>query len=292
MKFRPRLLIMTCLACALAQPAGARPLRGGGKLMLTSGATSVEGAAGGGLATWALIGGNETDAGIGGGAHWTEIMLPDFRLRSVGAKLGFFDRLELSYARQRFDTQAAGATLGLGRGFTFGQDVISAKLRLAGDAVYGQDSALPQIALAVQHKRAKRGPVLTAIGARGRTGTDILMSASKLVLDRSLVLGGTVRLTKANQLGLLGFGGGRDRGYSAQVEGSAGLLVTRRLLVGGEYRTKPNNLGFAREDDAWDAFAAWSVSRNVTITAAYADLGSIATLDRQRGLYLSAQLGF
>lgn len=283
-------LILTALCAAGA--AQARPLRQGGKLMLTGGATAVEGASGGGLATWALIGGNETDAGIGFGGHATEVVLDDFGFRSLGLKLGLFDRVELSYARQRFDTEAAGAALGLGRGFTFGQDIYSAKVRVIGEAIYDQDRALPQISISVQHKRAKRDAVIAAVGGRKASGTDFLLSGSKILLDQSLVLGASARLTKANQFGLLGFGGDKDSGYSVQFEGSAGVLVTRRLLVGAELRTKPDNLGFAREDDAWDLFAAWTPQRNVTLTAAYVDLGSIATVKGQQGLYLSAQLGF
>jgi hypothetical protein len=285
------ILFATTLA-TIGAGAEARPLRNGGKLMLTGGATGIEGAAGGGLATWALIGGNETDAGIGGGVHATEVRLADFGFRSLGAKVGLFDRVELSYAHHRFDTEAAGAALGLGRGFTFGQQVFGAKVRLVGDAIYDQGSVLPHISVAVQHKRARRDGVIAFLGGRSETGTDYLVSASKILLDQSLVLGGSVRLTKANQFGLLGFGGDKEGGYSAQFEGSAGVLLSRKLLVGAELRTRPSNLSFAREDDAWDAFAAWSVHRNVTLTAAYVDLGSIATLDGQRGLYLSAQLGF
>ena len=55
---------------------------------------------------------------------------------------------------------------------------------------------------------------------------------------------------------------------------------------------KPDNLRFAREDDAYDLFAAWAVTRNVTLTAAYVDLGSIATSRKQRGLFASLQAGF
>lgn len=279
-------------SCVLVTSADARPLRSGGKLMLTGGATSIEGTAGGGLATWALIGGNETNAGIGFGVHATGVTVKDYDFQSVGAKIGLFDRLELSYAHQRFDTNAAGAALGLGKGFTFGQDVFGAKVRLVGDAVYDQDHVLPQISFAVQHKRAKRGAVIGAVGGKSDKGTDFIVSASKVVLNQSLVLGGSVRLTKANQFGLLGFGGDKGNGYSAQFEGSAGVLLSRRLLVGAELRTKPDNLSFAKEYDAWDLFAAWGVHRNITLTAAYVDLGSIATLKGQRGAYLSAQLGF
>ncbi|SMF67422.1 DUF3034 family protein [Allosphingosinicella indica] len=276
----------------MAGPAAAQDLRWGGKLLLTDAATSVEGAAGGGLASWAVIGGHATDAGIGGGAHGTYVVTDDFSLTTFGAKIGLFDRVELSWARQSFDTRDAGAALGLGRGFTFGQDVFGAKLRVVGDAVYDQDRVLPQISLGIQHKRADEGAVIAAVGGRNRTGTDFYVAATKVLLGQSLVVNGTARLTKANQFGLLGFGGDRKSGHSLQFEGSVGTLVTRRLLVGAEVRTKPDNLGFAKEQDSFDLFAAWQLHRNVTLTAAYVDLGSIATFRGQQGAYLSLQTAF
>ncbi|WP_170208001.1 DUF3034 family protein [Sphingomonas glacialis] len=275
-----------------AQPAQARELRQGGKLLLTGGVSTVEGAAGGGLATWALIAGNETDAGIGGSAHATLVALPDFDLKSIGGAIGFHNRIELSYAHQRFDTRQAGAALGLGRNFTFGQDVFGAKLRVIGDAVYDQDRILPQIAIGVQYHRAEKAPVIAAVGGRHAQGTDFLVSATKVVLARSLVLDATLRFTKANQFGLLGFGGDKSNAYHAAFEGSAGLLVSPRLLLGAEIRTKPDNLGFAREQKAVDAFAAWQFQRHLAVTAAYVDLGSIATVKRQRGAFLSLQASF
>ncbi|MET3759711.1 DUF3034 family protein [Sphingomonas sp. UYEF23] len=285
-------LVVCVLALLCASPAFAGELRQGGKLMLTSGVSTVEGSAGGGLATWALIAGNETDAGIGGSAHATIVALPDFDLKSVGGAIGLHNRVEFSYAHQSFDTRQAGATLGLGHNFTFGQDVFGAKLRVIGDAVYDQDRVLPQISIGVQYHRAAKSAIIAAVGGKHAQGTDFLLSASKVVLARSLVLGATVRFTKANQFGLLGFGGDRSDAYHAEFEGSAGLLVSRRLLLGAEIRTKPDNLGFARERKAVDAFAAWQFERHLTVTAAYADLGSIATFKRQRGAFLSLQASF
>ncbi len=270
-----------------AHMAHARDMRAGGKLLLTSGVSSVEGTGGGGLASWALIDGDETDAGVGASVHVTYVALPDFDLSSYGGAIGAFDRVELSYAHQNFDTRAAGAALGLGRGFILSQDVIGAKLRVVGDAVYGQDTMLPQISIGVQHKRAAQAAVLAAVGATSSSGTDFYVAATKVILSRSLVLNATARATKANQLGLLGFGGDRHRGYSLQVEASAGMLLSRRLLVGGEFRTRPDNLGFAKEDHAIDFFAAYAVARNLQFTAAFVDLGSIATVKRQRGAFLS-----
>ncbi len=277
---------------ALASPAVANQRRSGGKLLLTNGVSSVDGAAGGGLASWAVIAGNETEDGIGGTVHATYVALPDFDLASAGAAIGVSDRIELSYAYQRFDTRAAGAALGLGRGFTFGQHVVGAKVKLFGDAVWAQDTLLPQVAAGVQYKIAEKSAVVKAVGATETKGTDLYIAATKLWLAQGIVADATVRLTKANQLGLLGFGGPRQDGRIAQFEGSLAKMLTRKLVVGAEYRTKPDNLGFAEEDDSYDLFAAWAVHRNVSLTAAYVDLGDIATVKNQRGLFLSLQGGF
>jgi hypothetical protein len=271
-------------------PASAQEI--GGKLRLTRGISTIEGQAGGGLTPWALIGGDETDRGVGATAHVAGIGLPDYSFLSYGAGVGLFDRLELSYTRQEFDTQDVGAALGLGQGFTFGQDVWSAKVRVAGDAVYDQDRWLPQIAVGASWKQNDQGAVVQALGAGDDEGWEAYASATKLILDRSLLLNGTLRWTNANQTGLLGYGGDLGEDHELQAEASAGFLVTRNLLVGGEYRMKPDNLSIAREDDWIDLFAAWSIDRHVTLTGAYVDLGSIATFDGQRGVYLSLQAGF
>jgi hypothetical protein len=272
--------------------AKAHELAWGGKLDLTRGVTNVEGAGGGGLASWALITGNETDQGVGGEVSGTYVSLPNYSLREFGGGVGLFDRAEATVSYQSFDTGATGAKLGLGKDFTFDQWVAGAKVRLIGDAVYGQDSWLPQIAAGLQYKSNDRTPIIHAVGGKDGAGTDIYLAATKILLDQSLVLDATVRFTKANQFGFLGFGGDKHNAYAPQFEGSAGYLVNRRLLVGAEYRTKPDNLGFAREDNAADLFAAFALTKTLSVTAAYVDLGDIATFRHQRGAYLSLQAGF
>lgn len=288
-----RASIVGMLIAAVLTPASAKasgPLDGG-KLLLTNGVTSVEGSSGGGLASWAVIAGNETDRGLGVSAHATLVALPDYRLDAQGIAIGIKDRVELSYARQNFNTRAVGAALGLGQGFTFNQDIYGAKVRLFGDLVYGP-SALPQVSVGVQHKRSRDAAVVKAVGAASATGTDYTLSATKLFLDKSILANATVRLTSANQLGLLGFGTAGRTARTAQFEGSIAWLLSSRLVVGGEYRTKPDRLAIAREDNAADLFAAYALTRNVTVTAAYVDLGSIATFDGQRGAFLSLQAAF
>ncbi len=289
---------LTCLALAaglvcLVGPVAAQPwdLLDSGKLLATGGVSQIEGAGGGGLANWALITGYGTRDGIGANLHYTTVLLPDYRLQSAGVAIGLFDRLELSYAWQEFDTQDVGAALGLGRGFTFHQNIFGAKLKLIGDAVYEQDEWLPQISIGLQHKENDRGAIIGAIGGRSDEGTDYYLSASKLFLAQSLLLNATWRQTRANQFGILGFGGDKQDSYSAQFEGSAAYLFSRRFAVGAELRTKPSNLSIAREQNAWDVFAAYFFNKNVSATLAYADLGNIVIRDNQRGAYLSLQAG-
>lgn len=264
----------------------------GGKLLLTNGVTTVEGSSGGGLARWATIGGRQMAGGIGISAHATAIELPDFGWCSYGVLLGLGDRVELSIARADFDTRDAGALLGIGQGYTFNLDTFGAKLRLAGDAVYGE-TWLPQIAIGLEHKRSRDGALVRALGAAETSGTDYTLSATKLLLAQSLLLNATLRYTKANELGLLGFGaaGPARAGYQVQFEGSLGYQLSRRALIGAEYRSKPDNLGLG-DDDWMDIFAAYALTHDLTVTAAFVDLGSIATFAGQRGGFLSAQVAF
>jgi hypothetical protein len=285
--------VAACLALAAGvSPALAGEGANGGKLLLTGAVSSVEGSGGGGLASWATITGYETRDGFGANVHATYVPLPDFSLRDYGVSVGLFDRVELSYARQEFDTGATGGKLGLGDGFTFDQNVVGAKVRLIGDAVYDQDRWLPQVSAGVQWKQNDQSAVIHAVGGKHDTGVDYYLAATKVLLDQSLVLDATLRMTKANQFGLLGFGGDRSDNYSAQFEGSAAYLLNRHLALGAEYRTKPDNLGFAHEQRAWDLFGAYAVNKALSLTLGYADLGDIATFRNQRGVYLSLQAGF
>lgn len=262
----------------------------GGKLLLTNGVTTVDGSSGGGLARWATIGGRQMPGGIGASAHVTGIELADFGWRSYGVSVGLGDRIELSYARADFDTRDIGALLGIGQGYTFNLDTFGAKVRVAGDLVYG-DTWLPQIAVGIEHKRSRDGALVRALGAKDASGTDYTISATKLFLARSLLVNATLRYTEANELGLLGFGSAAGAGYKLQFEGSLGYQLSRRAVIGAEVRTKPDNLGLG-DDDWMDLFAAYALTDNVTLTAAYVDLGSIATIPDQRGGFLSAQVAF
>jgi hypothetical protein len=284
-----------------------------GKLLATGGISQIEGAGGSGLVPWALINGYETRDGIAVTVHETYVPLHDFTLRAPGIAVGLYDRVELSYAANGLvidnENLAPG---GLHKGRTLHQDVFGAKVRVAGDAVYAQDSWLPQVAIGVLAKRSSDPEVLKAVGAKDRTGADFYVAATKLILSYSLLVSGSVRFTRANQYGLLGFGGSRGGDYQPEFEGALAYLISKRFAVGIDYRRKPDNLAkfagvlpIAPESDAFDIFAAYFFNKTLSLTAAYVDLGSIANVSlaplgiarglephTQNGVFLSLQLAF
>mgnify|MGYP001332531502 CR=1 FL=1 len=295
----PTLHAGTALAFALlCGPA----LAESGKLLLTGGVSSIDGAAGGGLTPWALTGSYATNSEFGGTAFATRVKTQDYALNVYGAAASYGDRVELSFARQDFDTGPTGPALGL-PGLRLKQDIVGLKLRLFGEAVLDSDTIVPQVALGVEFKTADPGglaPTLRSLGA-STSGTDVYVSATKLFLAQGVLVNATLRATKANQNGLLGFGSAADNGYSVQPEVSIAWLLNRHLAIGAEYRAKPDKLnpsalGAGLEEDDWsDVFIAWAPNKSLSFTLAYVDLGHIVpavVTRRQQGAYLSAQVAF
>ena len=290
------------IACTLGLATSGAALAGQSKLLLTGGVSSIDGAAGGGLTPWAVTGSHATRGECGATAALTHVQSHDYRLRVAGVAASCHDHAEISLARQDFDTGTTGAALGL-PGLHLKQTIVGLKLRIAGDAVVDSDRWMPQVAISAQFKRLDAGglaPTLEVLGAR-RSGVDLSLHATKLLLAQGVLVNATLRATKANQNGLLGFGGTQHSRLGLQPEASLGWLFDRHALVGIEYRAKPDNLnpsvlGTAlREDDWKDIFIAWAPNKQFSLTLAWVDLGRIVpgiATARQRGAYLSAQLGF
>jgi hypothetical protein len=291
-----------------AQAACAQSFLGAdqGKLPLTAGFSDLEGSGGGGLVPFAVISGYGSSTSWGANAHFTNIQLRDLHLYTYGVSAGLLDRVELSYTHQQLDV--TGTPLdGLG----VRQDVYGLKVKLFGDAIYGQDSWLPQVALGAQYKHndgikhaeSVKAADLTGLinpmqlGAQAEHATDIYLVATKVFLAQSLLVNAVIRQTKANQFGLLGFGGDLHRGYSTKPEATLAYLLTRKLALGGEIRTGPHNLGVDDQTNAWTLFAAWTPTRNISLVAAYLNIGSVlapvtGVTRHQDGPYLSVQAGF
>lgn len=246
--------------------------------------TMLEGQAGGGIVPWALLSGGKPTVS----STWVDT--GDYTLSSLALQGTIADRFELSYARQTFDTQGVG----LGK---IDVDVFGAKVKLL-----DMNGAMPMISAGVQYKKTNAASsFLDSVGADD-SGVDVYVAATKIlpVMGKNLLLNANVRATKANQIGILGFGSTTEDSYSAVLEGSAGYFLNEKTVIGAEYRMKPNNeIGGMNEDDWADLFFAYFPTKNLSIVAAYAALGDIANEANagdagsdQRGLYLQIQANF
>ncbi len=271
-----QLLLSLALFAALASTT---TYANDGKLLATAGLSQIEGAGGGGIVPWATLSGYDSQDQVSVSVALSQVDLEDYRLNVQAVSASFYDKFEFSLGHQRFDLKTLGGDIKM--------NIIGAKYKLYGDAVY---SEFPQISVGVQHKILEDKAIANALGAQNTSGTDIYLAATKIHLGAiagyNAVWNVTARATKANELGLLGFGGQDNDSYELMLEASAGILFSRNLAVGVEYRQKPDNLGL-KEDDWIDFFVTYIPSKSVSITAAYTKLGTIAGAPDQNGLYFS-----
>lgn len=280
-----RILKILSVGCCFF--ATAPSMAADGKILATAGLSQVEGSGGGGLVPWATLAGYDSQDETAASFFMSDVNVSDFRMTSIGVATSFYDRVELSYAQQTFVLPASLIT---GLSLTseqIKQDIVGLKVRLYGDAVY---SAYPQVSAGVQYKQLDSDTVALKVGAKTDSGTDFYVAATKVhlgaVAGYNLVWNVAARATKANEMGLLGYGGSENNSYQVMMEGSVGLLLSPNWVVGMEYRQKPNNLSIV-EDDWTDVFVSYLPNKNVNITAAYVDLGTVATKKDQKGVYLS-----
>lgn len=249
--------------------------------------TNLEGQAGGGIVPWALLSGGIPTIST------TWVDTGDYTLSTVAVQGTIMDRVELSYARQTFDT----AAVQLGK---INVDVFGAKVKVIDMA----DGWQPALAVGVQYKMSDINDATLNSWGSDDTGTDFYLAGTKVfpLAGKKVLFNVTLRGTKANQIGILGFGSRTDDNYTAQVESSLGVFLNEQTVVGIEYRMKPDNINGINEEDWADLFMAYFPNKNISIVAAYAKLGDIANEansannneagSSQRGLYLQLQANF
>lgn len=276
MRYRKRLSTSLLSLCPFTLA-----LAGTGKLQETAGVTQIEGSAGGGLVPWAVLAGYDSRDEMSLSAFSTRVSVDNYRLYAYGGAVGIHDRVEISAAHQTFDL--------LDTAYEINQNVFGAKVRFCGDLIY---SAWPQISGGVQYKELLNRDIAKLVGAKQiNHGADIYLSATKAHLGAlfgyNLAWDLTLRGTKANQFGLLGYGGDKHNNYQLMAEGSIAVFLNRMFALGAEYRQKPDNLSGLEEQDAKDIFLAYIPNKSFNITAAWVDLGTIAGSDKQTGPYIS-----
>ncbi len=279
-----RLTVMSLIAaCGLAMisPAYAEI----GRLSATNALISIDGATGGGLVPLATIGSLSERGQWGAQASMSRAQTDTYALNVLGVALGFGNRLELSWARQRFDISKLGLPIS-----SLEQDVVGAKVRLAGDLIYDD---LPQFTAGVQYRRLRDDTLPLLLGARDGSDVEAYLTVSRLFLNgpfkRNLLLSAGVRATRANQLGLLGYGGDRGNSHELVFEGAAALFLNPQWAIGAEYRGKSGNLSAAPEDDWTDLFIGYFPNPHLSVALARLNLGDIAGQTNERGYYLNVQ---
>jgi len=292
-------LIRSCLPCAVACALislAPVPACAGDRLLGTWGVSQVEGASGGGLVPWATVSGTGSSDQNGAAIFATNLQTQGgYQLKVAGAAVGVKDKVELSMARWSFRLSDVVP------GKALEMSVLGAKVRVAGDAVYDQDTWMPQVSLGAQYKRSDDAATVRALGAMHTSDWDVYAAATKLWLGalngRNLITNVTLRMTRANLFGLVGFGGQGSDSHKLQLESSAGVMLLDNLVLGAEYRTKPNNLqtpgsAVLKEDDAYDLFLAWFPWRHASLTLAWVNLGNLVGRSNQGGIYVSGQAAF
>ena len=281
---RSALLGLSLLLCASQSWAGDR-------VLAASGVTQVEGAAGGGLSPWAVIAGQGSRDQIGASVYATHLRTRGgYTLDTQGVAVGLYDTVELSASQWRFGLSDTVP------GMSLKMNVLGIKWRVFGDAVFDADTPWPQISIGAQYKHNRDMFVPNLLGAKHQNDVEPYIAATKLWFGAAggfnLLTNVTLRATRANQMGLLGFGG--DAGDSRRIKPEASIAVLPRdnLAIGVEYRDKPSNLSAAPEGHAADFFVAWWPMRNLSITAAWVNLGQIANKTSQRSGYVSVQAQF
>jgi len=252
------------------------------RILATGGLNNIEGVAGGGITPWAVISGYSSTDEWGFSSSGSRVELDDFSLDSYNFSVSYDNRIELGLAKQNLDVVPLGLDIS--------QDIVSAKVRLFGDLMY---TDIPQISVGLVHKSNDDFTVPELLGAESQTGTDYYVAASKLFLNGpagyNWLTNVTFRYSDANQNGLLGFGS-QDRSTKTWLtEASIAFLPTESIAVGVEYRQQPGGLSAVDEDSWKDFFVGWFINKNVSVTAAYVDLGSIAGIPQQKGYYINLQ---
>ena len=125
------------------------------------------------------------------------------------------------------------------------------------------------------------GKAFSAIGMDKNYGVDYTLTATKmfptLAFGRPVIVTGGARLSKAAQLGLLGFG----KTYRGSFEGSVVCLPTDELVLGYEFREKRNPYGkipgLIGDEDNWHALSASViVDKHLTVSVLAGLLGHVA----------------
>ena len=277
------MLFMTSLTVFAEKSVKAPPLplqnvEGFGGILITGSAYLINPSEKGkvfGLPSWGV-----TYANIGHGRH----------LEAYTVSETIWGRIELGYALNHLDLGDLPRDIRAATGINTINDSVymhnfNARLQLMKEGDF-KKSWMPALTLGLHYKKnedtdiidSRLGGAFTSIGIEDNDGVDVTLFASKMIksLPRPLMLNAGVRSTEAAQMGLLGFT--EDR--RIVFEGNFGVLALDNLVIGGEYRQKPDEYDeitglIAEEDDWWDGYITYIANDHLTMSVAYIHFGDL-----------------
>ena len=234
-------------------------------------------------------------------------------LSTVAVTETFFERVEIGYAHQYLNIGTLDNDIMAATGIDIktdhlSQDIFHAKFLLLEEGALDSEW-IPALAFEVDYKMngniddidRKLGGAIRGLGLHHDDGIDYLVIASKTfkgVLPQPFLASVGLRFTQGAQTGLLGF----DGAYSTNVEANIGYFLKDWLVVGAEYRQKPDGYRrisgvggrplIGREEDWWDVYIGAVINPNLTVKAAYIDLGQVANTREDAGFAFAVKYNF
>ncbi|MFV1975731.1 MAG: DUF3034 family protein [Candidatus Scalindua sp.] len=225
-----------------------------------------------------------TYANIGNGRH----------LEAFTVSETLWGRLEFGYALNHFDLGDLPRDIRAATGVNTIEDSVylhnfNARLQLLKEGDF-KKSWMPALTLGLHYKKnedtdvidRRLGGAFSDIGIKDNDGVDVTLFASKMIksLPRPLMLNVGVRSTEAAQMGLLGFTEKRETVF----EGNFGILALDNLVIGGEYRQKPDEYDeipglIAEEENWWDGYITYIANDHLTMSVAYIHFGDLLNHD-------------
>jgi len=218
----------------------------------------------------------------------------------------FWDRLELGYGLDRFDTGDLNDEIERATTLRPSDDAVelhnfNLRLKLLKEGCLGEWS--PTVTFGIHYKynpdimdinRDLLGTI-RSIGIKDNDGLDYTLYASKMLslCGRPLMLNAGLRSTEAAHIGLLGFTDERR----IVAEGSVCFMPLDRVVLAAEYRQKPNEYdripGLVEdEDDWWTLCAAYIFNDHLSAAVGYAHFGNVLNHEANRSVGASIKYEF
>lgn len=264
----------------------------------------LEGAGGGGLNPWALIanGGKNLVTPAAFGTYGTT---RNYNIYSVGANFSIKNYAEIYFDHQYLSLPNSLSNV-VGTNSSE-QSIVGGKLQ-----VYQGNGVIPAVAVGL-NAHFVNDTIPDELGASSQ-GVDFYAAATGIYpfMGSKLLVDGTLWATKANYMGLLGFGGQGHNGYTIQEGVSVGYFLAKDVMLGAEWRSFPtDNLGAAqasmqasypgadlKQSDWYDGFIAYMPNHHLSVVAAFVSLGNMVNLPKvsnnsnQNGFYLNVNASF